>query len=539
MAAHMNREGDGSFFDRIFLSFHSNAAGTRGVVGLFNNEAEFRPDGQVEWANTIARQINDDLATTAGVDVGVTWFVNPKATDSHINFGELRRDYLNNEMCATIAEVAFHDQALDGYFLRSPDARRAFARASYKAVLKFLSAQGGLTTFTAAPEPPVILAATAQGAGVAVTWAPPAPNPIGGDAPSAYRVSRSPNGFGFDGGVVITTGTSVTFDGMTTGVAHYFRVSALNAGGESAPSRLLGVCIGATTAPRLMIVSAFSSLGEEHNVLQAEPGGLGSAAAPGGEFARIIPSRMNARNYTAFIGGGLSAAGYSFDSCTAEGLANGAARLDGVRAALLMFGRQLPHDGIFTAKLRDAVAAFVAQGGSMIVSGASAVSSLDAVTTGEQDAARRFSREVLGAAVAPNASGRNDAGALRVSGAAGALLSTTTLALDDGSGGAYRAAGLDELAATTGSAALLIYDNPAKTLAGVLRPSASGRGAVVTLSFPVETVTDETMRRGLVDTLLQSFGLAPAPPEVVDAPAGGSSARQPQGARPARRMRNR
>ena len=542
MAAHMNRERDGSFFDRIFLSFHSNAAGTRGVVGLFNNEAEFRPDGQVEWAHVIARQINEDLATTAGVDVGVPWHVNPKPTDSHINFGELRRDYINNEMCATIAEVAFHDQALDGYFLRSPDARRAFARASYKAVLKFLNAQGGLTTFTVAPEPPVMLSVVAQGAGVTVSWAPTAPNPIGGEPPSAYRVARSPNGFGFDGGVVITTGTSVAFDGMTTDVPHFFRVTALNAGGESAPSRVLGICNGATTAPRVMIVSAFSSLGEEQNVIQAEPAGLGSAVAPGGEFARIIPGRMNAGNYTAFVGGGLAAAGYSFDSCTAEGLAAGAARLGGARAALVMFGRQLPRDGVLTAPMREALAAFTAQGGPAIVSGASVLSSLDAVTTGEQDAARRFAHEVLGAGLAADPAGHNDAGTLRVRGAAGAPLSTATLALDDGTGNAYRAAGLDELAATTGSVPLLVYDNPGKTLAGVLRPSAPGRGAVVTFSFPVETVTDDAVRRALLDSLLQSFGLVPAPPEVAEAPARASSPRQPQGARRGgrdRRARNR
>jgi hypothetical protein len=532
MAAHMNRESEGAFYDRIFLSFHSNAAGARGVVGLFNNEEEFRPDGQVEWANLIAAQINEDLGNAAAVDVGVPWFVNPKPTDSHINFGELRRDYIANEMCATIAEVAFHDQPLDCHFLRSPEARQAFARASYKAVLKFLHSKGGVTTYTVAPEPPDMLAAVAQGGGALLSWAPPVPNPIGGQPPSAYRVARSQNGMGFDGGTVVTTGTSLMVDSLTTGVPHYFRVTALNAGGESAPSRVLGVCTGASTAPRVMIVSAFSSLREEQNLTQADPAGLGSALGPGGEFARIIPRRMNAGNYTASIGTGLTPAGYSFDSCTAEGLAGGVARLNDAKAALLMFGRQSPRDGVLTAPLRDMLTAFVAQGGSVVLSGAAVVSSLDAVTTGEAGAARRFAETVLGAALAPDPAGHNDAGAFAVRGAAGAFLSTMTLTLDDGTGTSYRATGLDELAATTGSAPLLVYDTPARAAAGVRRPGADGRGTVVTLSFPVETVRDDATRRMLVDLLMQDFGLVPAPPATAEASeAGPDGGGRSQGAR--------
>ena len=50
----MNRESEGSYFDRIFLGFHSNAAGGRGIVGLFEKAPEKRPDYQVEWAELIA-----------------------------------------------------------------------------------------------------------------------------------------------------------------------------------------------------------------------------------------------------------------------------------------------------------------------------------------------------------------------------------------------------------------------------------------------------------------------------------------------------
>src|SRR5690606_17778194 len=57
-AAHMNRETAGSFFDRVFMSFHSNAVGGRGVMGLYNAHAILRPDHQIELAKLVADELN-------------------------------------------------------------------------------------------------------------------------------------------------------------------------------------------------------------------------------------------------------------------------------------------------------------------------------------------------------------------------------------------------------------------------------------------------------------------------------------------------
>src|SRR5690606_16815524 len=100
-ASHMNRETEGGFFDRLFLSFHSNAAGGRGVVGLYNAHAVMRPDYQIELAKLTADELNAQL-TSAGLTFSKPWFVRKVRTDGHINFGEIRRDYLHNEMSGTI-----------------------------------------------------------------------------------------------------------------------------------------------------------------------------------------------------------------------------------------------------------------------------------------------------------------------------------------------------------------------------------------------------------------------------------------------------
>lgn len=45
MAREMNREVEGNIFKRVLISFHSNAGGSRGVVGLWNDNANFPGTG--------------------------------------------------------------------------------------------------------------------------------------------------------------------------------------------------------------------------------------------------------------------------------------------------------------------------------------------------------------------------------------------------------------------------------------------------------------------------------------------------------------
>src|SRR5690606_5505218 len=117
-AAHINRETFGSYLDRVLISFHSNAATgrARGTVALFNASPHRRPSYQESLAEIIGQELNDQMRHERE-PAGEKWSDRVRNTYSGINFGELRRDYIQNEMNATIVETAFHDNPEDVTFL--------------------------------------------------------------------------------------------------------------------------------------------------------------------------------------------------------------------------------------------------------------------------------------------------------------------------------------------------------------------------------------------------------------------------------------
>lgn len=495
MAARMNRELEGTFFDRIYLGFHTNAVGGRGIVGLFENDLAMRPDFQIEWAELIARQLNEDMTTVGAAKWPVEWVVRKKLTDSHINFGEIRRDYLNNEMVATINEVAFHDNVLDAQLLRMPEFRSFAARSSYKAVLRFLNAHDpDKPAYTFLPEAPRILSARIdETSGVTVAWAPPEDDQAGGAPPEQYRIRHSTNGFGFDAGIA-TTSLSMRFEGLTTETAHYFQVSSVNAGGESLPSRVLGVNFG-TTAGRCLIVSAFRNTTADMNLTNTAVSGLGSAFAPGGEYVRIIPRLMNAGNYVAYSGAALAELGRGFDSCTEECFAETIPDLKPWSMVVAEYGQETSPTR-WQARIEKRLKSHLDDGGHLLLSGAH-LSGVLARTDNEQSLAGK-----MGFGFGDSAGEVHS-----VRGTEAAFLSTTTLALSDGTGLVYPAVGLDALTTTGRSRALLRYCNEEGGLAAIHTSQWENGGSGVVLGFPFETIVGGEQRRLAMDSVLRDVGL--------------------------------
>ncbi len=142
-AEYMNREVDGAFKDRVFVSYHSNAGGGRGVMGLYNGNndpATERPTSSC-WPTRLAREMNNDLVAQNGSLE--SRLVQPAGTQcrtldrSDIEFGEINNEWINNEFDATIIEVAFHDNQLDAQLMREANVRDAVARATYQGLIKY------------------------------------------------------------------------------------------------------------------------------------------------------------------------------------------------------------------------------------------------------------------------------------------------------------------------------------------------------------------------------------------------------------------
>src|SRR5690606_24586615 len=130
------------------ISFHSNAGGGRGAVGLMTNSASLRTPHQADLALYTGRQINQDMYALNG-QFEHNWILRTTHTYAGINFGEIDDpDFTNSsnivEMDATIIEVAFHDDVQDAQLMRDPKVRDQLARSTYEATLEYFDNWGGL-----------------------------------------------------------------------------------------------------------------------------------------------------------------------------------------------------------------------------------------------------------------------------------------------------------------------------------------------------------------------------------------------------------
>ena len=154
-AEYMNRESDGGLPDRVFISFHSNAGGGRGVLGLYNgnnNPATATPN-QFLLANTVAREVNDDLVAQQG-QFEHNWSNRSVVTldRGDIEFGEINNLRIGGEFDATIIETGFHDNQTDAEMLRDPQVRDAIGRATYQGLVRYFnSVDRGSTSLVMAP----------------------------------------------------------------------------------------------------------------------------------------------------------------------------------------------------------------------------------------------------------------------------------------------------------------------------------------------------------------------------------------------------
>src|SRR6185436_10132176 len=142
--------------DRVFVSYHSNAAGGRGVLGLYNgnNYISSKTPNMFLLASSLGQEVNDDMVAQNGL-YEHNWFdagTNVTLDRSDIEFGEINNNYIDDEFDATIIEVAYHDDQLDAELMRDPKVRDAVARATYQGMIKYFRAvDGNITPATQMP----------------------------------------------------------------------------------------------------------------------------------------------------------------------------------------------------------------------------------------------------------------------------------------------------------------------------------------------------------------------------------------------------
>lgn len=501
-AEYMNREVEGSLSDRVFVSFHSNAGSgsNRGVLGLYNgnNYATSRTPNQFLLANTLGLEINNDLVAQNG-QFEHNWFnrgTNVTLDRSDIEFGEINNTYINNEFDATIIETGFHDNQQDAEMLCDPRVRDALARATYQGLIKYFRAVDGNTTLaTSLPSSVDWVHAESIGPGsVALHWTPPVANSYAGDAASGYRVYASTNGYGFDGGTYVDGGstTTVTLSGYDANVPHYFKIAAVNAGGESAGSEV------ATSLPgggkkQVLVVNGFDRLDRALNPTQI----VGSNPA-----GRVRPRQSNSRDYVVQVASaiGMAAPGVHIDSASNEAVTSGAVNLAEYEAVVWILGEESSADDTFDAAEQAAVKQFVAGGGNLFLSGAEIGWDLDHLNNGRSF----FENTLKGNYVS------DDANTYSVAGTGSGIFAGLSFSFDNGEL-FYDTEYPDVINPQAGALAALTYVGGTGGNAAIQAPGTNGRGSIVMLGFPFETITSAADRAAVMGRVLDFFGVTAVP----------------------------
>ena len=222
-SAEMNREQAGDFYSRIHISFHSNAGGGRGSLGLI--EASDPTLNQSSLAKTAGKEVNDDLVALGSPPLEVPWHDRTSWTYTG-GYSEIDASLFNYEMDATMIEVAFHDSSEDTKLLRDPKARAAIGKAAMHAVIKHLNKfdTNAPPPLAYLPEPPANPRARAGTNGeITLEWAVPVR--LGGSQnPTNYVIYLSTNGYGFGNPLMVGNVTNYTITGLPADTDYYFRI---------------------------------------------------------------------------------------------------------------------------------------------------------------------------------------------------------------------------------------------------------------------------------------------------------------------------
>ncbi len=500
-AEYMNRETEGSLSDRVFVSFHSNAGGgsARGVLGLYNgnNTPSSATPNQFLLANTLASEVNADLVAQAG-QFEHNWANRSVVTldRSDIEFGEINNAYVQNEFDATIIETGFHDNQLDAEMLRDPRVRDALARATYQGVVRYFRALDGTTPLVMAPAQVADLRAESLAAGtVRLTWTPPSPSSYGGDAPTAYRVYVSEDGYGFDGGTLVAGGATATttLTGLEADRAYYFKVVALNAGGESPGSAVVAALPG-DGDHKVLIVNGFDRFDRTLNP---------RVTYTTGTVDRVRPRNSNSFDYAVQVGEAIESytSQVLVDTVQNEAVRDGTVNLADYDSVVWILGEESSADSTFDALEQSRVAAYLAGGGNLFTSGAEIGWDLDQLGNGGSF----YNNDLKADYVA------DDSNTYSVQGQSGSIFAGLSFSFDNGSL-LYDVTFPDVISPTGGSSGALSYvGGTGGTAAIEYAPTSDPEGRVVMLGFPFETITSTAARAETMQAVLEFFGMRSLP----------------------------
>jgi hypothetical protein len=244
----------------LTLAFHTDAGVTPddsiiGSLAIYSTGADSGkfPDGTSRMAS---RDLSDIIQTQIVNDIRTQY--NPNWTRRGIwdrPYSEARKP----NAPAMLLELLSHQNLADQRFGMDPRFRFSVSRAVYKGILKYQSFIEN-REYVVQPLPVKGFAITpVSGKTIRLTWEPVIDTLELTSVPDSYRIYRRVGDNGFDNGIVVDK-PSVEIDLDSFDEIYSFKVTAVNAGGESFESEILSVGIRSGESKNVLIVSGFDRI---------------------------------------------------------------------------------------------------------------------------------------------------------------------------------------------------------------------------------------------------------------------------------------
>ena len=331
----------------------------------------------------------------------------------------------------------------------------------------------------ARPADPVLQFVGQSSGGSLIEW-DAVPGITGTESVDGYYVYSSDDGKRWERAErVYTLDTSAISPATAGGETRYFRVTAVNASGESGPSDAYATgeyaTSGGGSTKRVLIVDA-------NDRWQAAPTNenlMGAAHT----FVERYASALT---------------GVAFDACSNEAVSQGRVRLSDYAGVIWATGEESSVDQSFDANEESALEEYLAGGGKLFASGSEIGWDLDPSGDGDATAADQafYSSKLRSALDA------DDSGVFSVRGTDGGIFGGALLS-SFWSPGEMFVAYPDALIPLDGAQACLSYDGGN----GVAALQYDGNFQLVYFGFPFESINDPEARREIMSGVMTFFGL--------------------------------
>lgn len=431
----------------LALAFHTDGVVTDddrpvGTLGIF-----FTGDNRGRFEGGTSRYVSRDLT-----DMVMTQLIDDIRACYESGWrrrGMWNRSYYEARVPCTptvLLEMLSHTNFADMRYGADPGFRFTVARAIYKAILRHVAAQYGRPCVVAPLPVDRFSAELCGGDSVLLRWHGVNDSLESSAVPEKYVVYTRIGDGAFDGGRIVADTSCYVL--QKPGEVYSYRVTAVNAGGESFPSETLSACRVPDERGRVMIINGFDRTGGPawvkndavEGFVNREDGGVpylcdvsfvgeqrvfdpamrrseiadeALGASYGDCAGRVVGG--NTFDYPFMHGEAMAAAGYSYSSTSAASVVDGDVTLDGYLAADLILGKQRTsvigrETGVlrfktFPPELQTALSDFASRGGALFVSGSYVATDLWKAPD-SSDADREFARRVLHCELGSSASAR-------------------------------------------------------------------------------------------------------------------------------------